>query len=299
MSADIATVRTFSRTVAERVGTFTDHFLGRGRPYGESRVLWEVGSGAEIRDLRVRLGLDSGYLARVLGSLEDEGLVSIRPGREDRRVRRVSLTAAGRHERTELERRSDEKAKSLLDPLNARQRAELVTAMSTVERLLQASLVAFAVEDPRAADAQWCIGQYFAELNVRFQSGFDPARSISADAQELTPPAGALMIARLRGRAIGCGALKFHRGKPAELKRMWIAPEGRGVGVGRRLLVELEHYAREVGVRTIRLETNGSLTEAIALYRSSGYREVPAFNDEPYAHHWFEKDLGRGRTRGR
>lgn len=298
MSSEIAGIRSFSRSVAERVGTVTDQFLGRGRPYGESRVLWEIGGGTDVRDLRFRLGLDSGYLARVLGSLEAAGLIGVRTNPNDRRVRRVHLTAAGRRERAELERRSDEKAKSLLEPLSAKQRAELVAAMSTVERLLQASMVVLAVEDPQTADARWCIDQYFAELNERFESGFDPRRSIPADAHELTPPAGALMIARLRGRPIGCGALKFHGRKPAELKRMWVAPEARGLGIGRRLLTELERHARRQGVRTLRLETNGSLTEAIALYRSSGYREVPAFNDEPYAQHWFEKELVHGRSRG-
>ncbi|HKV89060.1 MAG TPA: helix-turn-helix domain-containing GNAT family N-acetyltransferase [Candidatus Dormibacteraeota bacterium] len=299
MEPQIQSVRAFSRVVAERVGTFTDHFLGSGRPYGESRVLWEIGAGADIRELRGRLGLDSGYVTRVMQSLQAQGLVLIEPSRRDGRVRHVRLTRPGRRERAELERRSDEKAKSLLDPLSEPQRAELVAAMSTVERLLMASLVTFAVEDPRTREARWCIGQYFAELNVRFESGFDPGRSIPAEAQELTPPAGALMIARLRGRPVGCGALKFHRGKPAELKRMWIAPETRGVGIGRRLLVELERYAKEAGARVIRLETNGSLTEAIALYRTSGYREVPAFNHELYAHHWFEKVLGRGGSRPR
>jgi len=291
VTQQIRTVRAFSRTAAEYVGTVSDHFLGRGRPYGESRVLWEVGDGADVRELRSRLGLDSGYLARVLGSLEAEGMISVRPGREDKRVRSVRLTAAGRRERAELEQRSDEKAQGLLDPLNARQRAELVSAMATVDRLLQASLVVFAVEDPRTADARWCIDQYFAELDQRFESGFDAARSISADADELTPPAGLLLLARLRGRPVGCGALKFHPRQPAELKRMWVSGEARGLGIGRRLLFELERLARDHGVRTLRLETNESLTEAIALYRSGGYREVPAFNDEPYAHHWFEKSL--------
>lgn len=298
VGSEIAGVRSFSRTVAERVGTVTDQFLGRGRPYGESRVLWEIGDGADVRELRVRLGLDSGYLARVLGSLEAAGLIGMRTNSGDRRVRQVKLTAAGRRERGELERRSDQKAKSLLEPLNAKQRADLVAAMKTVDRLLQVSLVIVGVEDPRTADARWCIRQYFAELNARFESGFDPTRSIPADASELTPPAGAMMIARLRGRPIGCGALKFHSRAPAELKRMWVAPETRGLGVGRRLLVELERYAKQAGVRKLRLETNGSLTEAIALYRSSGYREVPAFNDEPYAQHWFEKELVHGGSRG-
>ena len=292
MASDVASVRDFSRTVAERVGTFTDHFLGRGRPYGESRLLWEVGpGGADVRDLRARLGLDSGYVTRVLQSLQSSDLVRVRPSRNDARVRHVSLTRKGRAELAELERLSDDKAMSLLEPLNARQRAELVTAMSTVTRLLQASRVAFAVEDPRSPDARWCIAQYYAELNNRFPSGFDPGRSISAEAHELTPPAGALMIGRLQGRPIGCGALKFHPGKPAELKRMWVAPEVRALGIGRRLLVALERHAKQNGVRRLRLETNSSLTEAIALYRSSGYREVPAFNDEPYAQHWFEKRL--------
>ena len=148
-----------------------------------------------------------------------------------------------------------------------------------------------AIEDPATPDARWCIDQYFGELNARFDAGFDPSVGISATPDELVPPAGALLIARLRGKPIGCGALKFHPGAPAELKRMWVAREARGLGLGRRLLRELERHAKEAGAQVVRLETNRTLTEAIQLYRNSGYREVPAFNDEPYAHHWFEKRL--------
>ena len=72
---------------------------------------------------------------------------------------------------------------------------------------------------------------------------------------------------------------------------MWVAASARGLGVGRRILTELEHRARQRGITVIRLETNRRLTEAIGLYRSAGYAEVPAFSDEPYAHHWFEKHL--------
>jgi ribosomal protein S18 acetylase RimI-like enzyme len=166
-----------------------------------------------------------------------------------------------------------------------------VAAMAEVERLLRASQVTLAVEDPATSDAQWCIQQYFGELDVRFEAGFDPGQTIPADAHELTMPAGLIVIARLKGQPVGCGALKFHADAPAELKRMWVSPEARGLGMGRRLLVELERLARDAGARTMRLETNGTLTEAIALYRSSGYREVPRFSDERYAHHWFEKRL--------
>ena len=285
-------VRAFNRLVAERIGALSDHFLGRARSMGESRTLWEIGPrGVEVRELRTRLGLDSGYASRVLRSLERQRLIEVRPSRRDARVRTVRLTARGRAEREELERRSDRVAWSFLEPLRRPERARLVAAMAEVERLLLASLVVVAAEDPTTPDARYCIGQYFSELDARFEGGFEPGRSIPADARDLLPPAGVLLVARLRGRPVGCGALKLHRRAPAELKRMWVAPDARGLGLGRRLLAELERHARAAGARAARLETNRALKEAIALYRSSGYREVAPFNDEPYAHHWFEKRL--------
>jgi GNAT superfamily N-acetyltransferase len=153
-------------------------------------------------------------------------------------------------------------------------------------------LVEVGVEDPRSAAARFCLQSYFAELDTRFDSGFDPGQSISADPSELTEPAGLLLVARLRGEPIGCGALKLHGAEPAEVKRMWVAPEARGLGVGRRILEELERHARHRGVAVLRLETNRTLREAAGLYRSAGYAEVAPFNDETYAHHWFEKRLG-------
>ena len=179
----------------------------------------------------------------------------------------------------------------LLAPLSANQRARLVGAMEVVERLLTASLVTIDIENPRSEAARLCIASYFAELNDRFENGFDPGRSISADAEELTEPAGVLLIARLRGDPVGCGALKLHGRGPAEIKRMWIDLRARGLGVGRRILGELEQHARQRRVRVLRLETNRSLVEAQNLYRSAGFVEVERFNEEPYAHHWFQKRL--------
>ncbi|MCU1373015.1 MAG: MarR family transcriptional regulator [Actinomycetia bacterium] len=153
--------------------------------------------------------------------------------------------------------------------------------------------------DPAHPHAQHCLGEYIVELDRRFDAGFDPARSLPAALDELRPPHGLFLVATLEGEPVGCGALKFHGDDPTELKRMWVAATARGHGVGRRLLAELEAQAAAHGSRTVRLETNGTLTEAIALYRSAGYREVEAFNDEPYAHHWFEKDLDAEGTAGR
>jgi DNA-binding MarR family transcriptional regulator/ribosomal protein S18 acetylase RimI-like enzyme len=291
-AAAVAHVRRFNRAVTQRLGVLQETYLSRARPIGQARLLWEIGpDGADVRDLRARLGLDSGYLSRLLRALEAEGLVVLEPGIPDRRVRTARLTGAGRAERGELDRRSDELAAGLLAPLDSGQRERLTAAMAEVERLLTASTVTVAQTDPRRPEAREALAAYAAELDERFDAGFDPARSIPAEAADLTPPAGLLLVATLHGAPVGCGALKFHDDAPAELKRMWVARSARGLGLGRRLLTELEARAREHGVRVLHLETNRRLPEAIGLYRSAGYTEVPAFDDEAYAHHWFEKVL--------
>jgi DNA-binding MarR family transcriptional regulator/GNAT superfamily N-acetyltransferase len=291
-ASGVATVRRFSRVVTRRLGALNDEYLARPRPLGASRVLYEIGeAGADARAIRSRLGLDSGYLSRLLRRLEDEHLVTVDRDAEDGRVRVVRLTEAGRAERAELDRRSDELARTLLDHLDESQRRHLIDAMATVERLLTAQLVEIVPEDPASEAARSCLRSYFAELDARFDDGFDPDMSIRADAADLVPPAGLLLVAWLDGHPVGCGALKFHGAEPVEIKRMWVSPSVRGLSLGRRMLRELERAAAEGGATAVRLETNERLTEAIGLYRSSGYREVSAFNDEAYAHHWFEKVL--------
>jgi DNA-binding MarR family transcriptional regulator/GNAT superfamily N-acetyltransferase len=291
-SSMVGQVRSFNRTVTQRIGALNDAFLSRDRPLGQARVLWEIGpDGSDVRALRSRLDLDSGYLSRLLRSLESDGLVVVEPSAADGRVRTARLTRDGLAERAVLDHGSDDAALEILEPLSARQRSRLVTAMAEVERLLAASAVRIDAYDPRHPDARACLRAYFDELAGRFAGGFDPGRTIPADDEDLTPPAGLLLVATLHSEPVGCGALKFHGKAPAEIKRMWIAPGVRGLGLGRRMLSELEARAVANQVRVVRLETNRALDEAIGLYRSAGYREVPAFNQEPYAHHWFEKAL--------
>lgn len=291
MDADaVASVRSFNRTITQRLGVLHDEYLGRSRPLGASRVLWEIGpDGADLRALRSALDLDSGYLSRLIRSLEADGLVLVEPDPADRRVRVARLTRKGRAERDLIDARSDDLARSLLAQLSEAQRARLVDAMGDVERLLTAGLVEVAVEDPGSAAARYCIDSYFRELDERFESGFDPRLTTSADADELTEPAGLLLVARLRGEPVGCGAIKFEPDDAAEIKRMWVAPATRGLGVGRRILGELEDQARRHGVVRIRLDSNKALSEAHQLYRSSGYEHTKRFNENPYAHVWFEK----------
>ena len=290
-------VRRFNRTVTERVGALDARFLGRDRPLGEARLLWEIGAdGCEVRRLRARLGFDSGYLSRLLRSLEAAGLAVVEASEDDGRVRVARLTAAGRAERRALDDRSDERARSLLAPLSAPQRERLVAAMRDVERLLTAASVDITPVDPEHADAKYCLGEYVAELNRRSDRGFDPSVGATALPHEVRPPAGEFFVAYLHGEAIGCGAVKHHGGAPAEIKRMWIAPSARGLGLGRRLLEHLEACALAGGARVAHIETSGVLREALALYRSTGWVEVPPFNDEPFADVWLEKRLPRVRA---
>ena len=292
-SEQVEQVRRFNRTVTQRVGALDDHFLALDRPLGEARVLWEIGPrGGEVRALRARLGLDSGHLSRLLRTLEADGMVTVSAGEQDRRVRDARLTAAGRAELAELDRRSDTLAASLLEPLTAGQRERLVGAMRDVERLLTAAMVEIVPVDPEHPDARQCLRSYFAELERRSGAPFDPLVGSTAEPDELRPPNGEIVVAYLRAEPVGCGALKHTAPQTTDIKRMWLADAARGLGLGRRLLADLEARAARAGARTVRLETSNLLHEAIALYRSSGYEEVPAFNDEPFAHHWFAKRLG-------
>ncbi|HEY6210510.1 MAG TPA: helix-turn-helix domain-containing GNAT family N-acetyltransferase [Gemmatimonadales bacterium] len=294
MHADqIAQVRQFNRLVTQRVGALDDHFLGRGRPLGASRLLYEIGErGADLRALRCRLGLDAGYVSRLTTALAKEGLIRLAPGPGDRRVRTARLTARGRREIRELNARSDRLAARLLGAVSRTQRERLVAAMAEVHRLLRVAGLVIERVDPASPAARWCVAQYFAELDRRFPGGFDPAASLPAEDRDLVPPRGAFLVASIDGESVAGGCLKTTAPRVGSLKRMWVAASARGLGIGRRMLEALEDQARALGITTLRLETNKTLQEAIALYRSAGYRAVTPFNADPYATHWFEKRLG-------
>jgi DNA-binding MarR family transcriptional regulator len=282
-TADIARVRSFNRLVTRQAGVVGDRRLGT-RPFGESRVLFEIGlEGATPRDLRARLGLDSGYLSRLLGALQRDGLVEAVPDPADRRTKRLSLTLDGETELGEINRVSDELAAAALAPLSREERERLLRAQDEVRHLLARSLFTVELEDPRSADARWCLSQYAAELDERFPEGFDPG-VWPADATRF-------VIARIDGQPAGCGVLKTLSPEVGELARMWVDRPHRGLGIASRILAALEQQAAELGFTTVRLDTNRALDEAKAMYAGAGYAEIPRYNDNPYANHWFEKRL--------
>jgi DNA-binding MarR family transcriptional regulator/GNAT superfamily N-acetyltransferase len=285
-------IRRFNRLVTRRVGALEVDYLRRGRSLAEARLIFEIGAAsADLRTLRSRLKLDSGYLSRLLQSLKRQGLIAVARGSGDGRRRRVGLTRKGGAERAAYNRLSDDLAASMLAPLDPSQRSRLLSAMGEVERLIRAASVEIAAEAPASADARRCLDAYFRELEARFEGGFDASRDPSARIDDMAPPSGLFVIARLEGEAVGCGGFKPVDKATGEIKRVWTAASARGLGVARRIVRTLEEAARAAGLKTMRLDTNRALTEAHALYRSEGYAETARFNDNPYADHWFAKRL--------
>jgi DNA-binding MarR family transcriptional regulator len=282
---DIARARSFNRLVARHVGALNGRYMGH-RPLGELRVLFEIGAhDATPRDVRTRLGLDSGYVSRVIASLRREGLIMSDPDPGDRRTNRLRVTPAGRAEMVQLDRLTDELVGSTLGALSEEQQARLLRAQDEVRRLLAIAMVKLAPEDPASADARWCLGHYFAELRERFEEEFDPATTL---------PVGDLdvfLVARLSGQPAGCGGLKTLGPGVGELVRMWIDRPHRGLGIGTRLLEALEAEATARGHHTLRLYTNRALIEAQAMYARHGYAEIARYNADPCATNFFEKRL--------
>ena len=271
MADPVVAVRRFNRSYTQRIGVLEDSFLGLGLPLGPARLLFEIGATVQAplttQALRERLGLDSG----------------------DRRRRLVSLTAAGREHWAELERRSDDQARGIVDPLTPRQRDRLARALAEADLLVRAATVTIEPADPASPAGRDVVGRYFAEIGRRF--GFDPAGETDKDARLLVPPTGLFVLAVSDGEPVACGGLQAIAAGVGELKRMWVHDGWRGVGLGSRLLRHLEDAARAAGHAAVRLDTNAALTEAIAMYQRAGYRPVPRYNDNPWATHFFEKKL--------
>ncbi|MCA1983589.1 bifunctional helix-turn-helix transcriptional regulator/GNAT family N-acetyltransferase [Nocardioides nematodiphilus] len=302
MHSDVAAiVRRFNRSYTQRIGALDDSFLGMGLPLGTARLLFEIGAEpGSVQELRARLGLDSGYLSRLLRRLEQEALVTLSPDPQDRRRRRVELTAAGRAAWDDLERRSEERAHLLVDPLTPRQQQRLADALATADLLVRAATVSLEPVDPMSPPAQQAMGAYFAELDARFPHGFDAGSQSTKDAELLSPPNGIFVVAVSDGTPVACGGVQTQHqmmgpGTDAvaygEIKRMWVHDGWRGAGLGSRLLRHLEAAASELGHDIVRLDTNDALVEAIAMYQRAGYAEIERYNDNPYARHFFEKRL--------
>lgn len=291
---DTTVVRRFNRTYTQRIGALDESFLGLGLPLGLARLVFEIGAtprGVTARDLRARLGLDSGHLARQLRSLEERGLVVVSPDPADRRRRVVTLTGQGRALRDRLDDRSEELAARLVAPLTPRQRARLTEALATADLLVRSATVELTELDPRSTVARAAVTQYFSELDARFPGGFDVAAAEADDRADPDLHETRFVVATSDAEPVACGGVRTLEPQVGEIKRMWVHGDWRGAGLGARLLRHLEGLSAEMGHRVVRLDTNGTLVEAIAMYERVGYRRIERYNDNPYAEAFFEKDV--------
>jgi ribosomal protein S18 acetylase RimI-like enzyme len=287
----IEQIKRFNRTLAPVIGALNGEFLGSTTPLGEAQLLREIGAGdADLESIAPRLNLDTNSVEALLEALKANGWVAVEENEANTGARTARLTPSGIAQWDLQNRYSDAAALDILAPLDPTQRQQLTKAMTEVSRLVIASAIRVRVCDPRHQDADACLDAYFRELARRYGS-FDPNRSRALPAEQMTLPAGMLLVAYMRGQPVGCGALKFLPDNVAAIKRVWVSQEVRGFGLGRRLMTELEKKARLHGVKLVRLETKSELFEAISMYIGMGYHEVEAFNDEFYADHWFEKSL--------
>ena len=290
MLDSISRVRRFNRAVSSEVGALDTSFLGRGRPLGAARVLNAIGHGRiDVADLRDYLDLDSGLMSRLLRSLEDEGLIKTMPHPDDARRRIAKLTRAGRHEFNAYEAISNSRAEVLLTRHNRPE--ALLAAMDMIASAFGRSRISIEEADPRGDEAHYCLSEYYSELSRRFKGGFEVSLSRDPDATDMMLPRGAFFVAMSDGLPLGCIGLKGTASELAEIKRLWVAPSARGLGVGRRLVDSAENAARNISVKILRLDTNSALAEALQLYRSTGWTEIDRFNDDPYPDLFFEKHL--------
>ncbi|MQY42618.1 GNAT family N-acetyltransferase [Epibacterium sp. SM1969] len=286
----IRRIRRFNRAVTSEVGALDHSFLGRGRPLGQARVLHAIDHfSTDLSEIRHHLNLDKAVLSRALKALESEGLITLQTDAEDARKRSAHLTKAGAAEAAAYNALSDQQAETLL--ARHPQPAALLAAMDLVASALTAERLEIQEADPRSDVALFCLQSYYAELEARFERGFDVSLSADPEAHDMLPPRGAFYVALSDGLPQGCIGLKGTDKGYSEIKRLWVAPSARGLGLAQRLMGCCDSAARALDVSLLRLDTNSALPEAAALYRKLGWQEIDRFNDDPYPDLFFEKQL--------
>jgi GNAT superfamily N-acetyltransferase len=288
----IARLRRFNRVVTREIGALDTSYLGRGRPLSTARVLHLIKpQGTDVADIRQALGFDSGLMSRLLRSLEDEGLIRVIPDAADRRRRIAQLTDAGQTEWHIYDDLGHAKAAQVFDKAGSRQQA-LIDAMDLIATVMLRDEVAFRDADPDDPAALSCIASYYQQLLDTFPGDFRAGMLPLPlpDAAKYRPPQGAFLIAWSDDLPVGCVSLRPLEPGIGEVKRLWVNPIARGQGLGRRLMRAIEDRARSMGLARLQLDTNATLTEAVALYRSDGWTDIPPYTTPP-ANLWLTKRL--------
>ena len=291
----IAGVRRFNRFYTKRIGVLEEGMVHTAFSLQEARVLYELGQVDDIGagELAARLSLDAGYLSRLMGKLESQGLVTRQPGEEDRRRSHVALTARGRKAFRKLDEGSRKDIQTLLAPLSAEDRSRLLTAMSGIERVLgdePEEKVPFILRSPVSGDYGWIVHRHGILYNQQF--GWDEtfeglvAEIVAEIVRDFDPKRERCWIAERHGEFAGCVFLIRNRkdASTAQLRLLLVEPRARGFGIGRRLVRECTTFARQCGYRKIMLYTNSVLRSARKIYQAEGYRLVRKEKHHSWGH---------------
>ena len=281
---EIAAVRAFNRFYTRKLGVLDQQLLKSPFSLSEARVMYELAHTGDLaaKEIGLELGLDPGYLSRIIQKFDENGLVTRKPLPSDRRQYQLSLTAKGRASFARLERTSQEHVGAMLGPLSGEDRTRLIGAMDTIERLLAAPRAATPaiLRDPRPGDIGWVVQSHgalyasecgfdasfealVAEIAAKFITSFDAARE-------------RCWIADIDGRPVGSVFLVRHSDDVAKLRLLLVEPVGRGQGLGRRLVAECISFARACGYRRITLWTQSILVAARKIYQEAGFVRVAA-----------------------
>ena len=293
---EIAAVRAFNRAYTKKLGVLDQHLLKSPYSLSEARVMYELAHRDEMTATEIggELGLDPGYLSRIVQGFEDDGLISREALASDRRHFRLALTTKGRQAFARLDRSSHDEVAAMLSELAIPDRKRLTEAMETIERLLGLSRAVPSrpaiLRDPRPGDMGYVVqshgalyaGEYgfdatfealVAEIVAKFITSFDAARE-------------RCWIADIDGDAVGSVFLVRHSDDVAKLRLLLVDPAGRGQGIGQRLVAECIAFARACGYRKITLWTQSILLAARKIYQDAGFKLVAS---EP--HRSFGQDL--------
>ncbi len=292
MSGELERLRRFNRLLTQRIGLLDERYLGSPLPFAQARLLYEVAVLAPLgtNHLRRLLAVDGAALSRGLSALDARRLVRRRVDPANARNRIVGITASGRKLLASLDVRADHRVAAMIAGLAGGERRRLADAVDETRRLLLCARVGIERRADRDPDVRAAQAAYLAEIARRFGRPLDPWN------QGPVVPAVSLLLVDGR-RPVGCGAVREIEPDLGEIKRMWLHPDVRGLGLGARLLEALEFAARQAGHREVRLDTNERLGEAIALYEAAGYRRIGRYNDNPDATHFYAKRLPAVRVR--
>src|SRR5215475_11247580 len=292
---EIAAVRAFSRFYTRKLGVLDQHLLKSPFSLSEARVLYELAHRDDLsaKEIGAELGLDPGYLSRIMQNFDDSGLITRKPLASDRRQHRLSLTAKGRQAFAKLDRSSQDEVAALLGQLGNAERATLVNAMTVIERTLEPQAntrPAFLLRSHRPGDIGWVVSRHgaiyaqeygwdisfealVAEIAAQFIKSYDPSCEHCWIAEVNGEPAGSIFLVKGEDEV-------------AKLRLLLVEKKARGLGIGRALTEQCIRFARERGYKSITLWTQSILVAARDIYQRAGFRRVAEEK-----HHRFGVDL--------